>query len=222
MQMVRRTRLPLGLLMAPTDLRPSGHLNRQLLQQPLPSRRGCTTPPAPDLAAQSRDAERSSLKPRSSRGRGRGRGSGPWRQAGSRKQGAGWKSGTSILDAALARPLEGSSDKPGYERFANVRNSDGIESEAIPERAEQHPQSVQEETEEQAQERHVADARWNAAMKKDASLRPKSKKDYVRGLKRTRYLLHQLLFWIIVPSRFVSGVYDKAVQLQEEAQESCI
>lgn len=153
---------------------------------------GAAVPPQPESTAGNGLAQRSN---RSAGGRGRGRGSGPRRQASSRKQGAGRKSGTSVLDAALARPSEGSSDQPGSEGVANAQNGDGVETEAIPERAAQNPESVHEETEERAQARHVADARWNAAIKKDGSLRPKSKKDYIRGLKTYKVtFVHQLDF----------------------------
>ncbi|GAQ83498.1 Hypothetical protein KFL_001510020 [Klebsormidium nitens] len=147
-----------------------------------------TAPLAPNSATQTGVAQRSN---RNRGGRGRGRGLGSWRQAGSRKQGAGRKSGTSILDAALvARPSEGHGSRPGSEGNADAHDGDNAETQGIPGR-EQNPECVEEETEERARERHVADARWNAAIKKDANLKPKSKKDYIRGLKTYKHFCIQ-------------------------------
>ncbi|GAQ93162.1 hypothetical protein KFL_013330010 [Klebsormidium nitens] len=141
-------------------------------------------PPAPHSATQTGDAQRSN---RNRGGRGRGRGSGLRRQAGSRKQGAGRKSGTSVLDAALARPSEGHGMSEGR---ADAQDGDNAETQGVPGR-EQNPECVEEETEDRARERHVADARWNAAIKKDANLKPKSKKDYIRGLKTYKHFCIQ-------------------------------
>lgn len=120
---------------------------------------------------------------RSRGGRGRGRGSGIRRQGPGRKQGAGRKSGTSFLDEALAGPAEGPGNRPVPGGAAEARDGDDGETQGISERTEQDQENVEEETEEQAHERHLADARWNAAIKKDATLKPRSKKDYIRGLR---------------------------------------
>ncbi|GAQ92565.1 putative Transcription activator [Klebsormidium nitens] len=146
-----------------------------------------TGPTAPGAAAETGHGQRSTR----SRGRGRGRGSGTRRQAGSRKQGVGRKSGTSILDTALARPTDGTGNQPGSEGVANAQDRENAERQGVLGRREQNSECVEEDTEERAQERHVADARWNAAIKKDANLKPKSKKDYIRGLKTYKHFCVQ-------------------------------